>query len=228
MAVVLAMTEAAFLYVVVIAPLLALLAGIGFDATVAWRRERSQVSRIDARRASRLLAVGGVAVLVLTAMGWSAASAHRERLDGRRYSFWPHVLHGQVSRFHRLDAALREIGGSMLPKAGTIFGDSTIVSALALHNGLRVAGELADLNPNWIEAGTVRPEEVVSRIERDGVAAVVSPPWGLLQIPYFKSYLLACYQKPEPYFPPQGNPGEGLPFFLVFTRTRGPCQVSPL
>jgi hypothetical protein len=224
------MAEAAFLYVVVIAPLLALLAGIGFDATVVWWRQRSQLSRVQAQRASRLVAAGAVAVLVLTAVGWSAACSHRERLDERHYSFWPHVLHGQVSRFHRLDVALRGIGESMLPKDGTIFGDPTIVSALALHNGLRVSGELADLNPNWIEAGTVRPEEVVSRIERDGVAAVVSPPWGLPQDPYFKSYLLACYQKPEPFFPPQSGPGEGLPFLLVFTHIHSPspCQVPPL
>jgi hypothetical protein len=228
-AVVLAMTEAAFLYVVVVVPLLALLAGIGLDGTVAWWRQRRQLSQVQAHRASRLVATGAVAVLVLTAVGWSAASSHRERLDERPYSFWPHVLHGQVSRFHRLDVALREIGESMLPKDGTIFGDPTIVSALALHNGLRVSGELADMNPNWIEAGTVRPEEVVSRIERDGVAAVVSPPWGLPQNPYFKSYLLACYQKPKPYLPPQNGPGEGLPFLLVFTRIHSntPCQVLP-
>jgi hypothetical protein len=229
-AVVLAMTETVFLYVVVIAPVLTLLAGIGFDATVAWWCRRSQLSQTLAQRASRLMLAGAVAVVALTAGGWAAARSHRESLDHRQYSFWPHVRHGQVSRFLQLDAALRGISESMLPKDGTVFGDPTIVSALALYSGRRVSGELADLNPNWLEAGTVRPEEVVSRIEHDGVAAVISPPWGLVENPYFKSYLFACYQKPKPFLPPLSGPGEGLPFFLVFTHVHDttPCQVPRL
>jgi hypothetical protein len=229
-AVVLAMAEAVFLYVVVIAPMLTLLAGIGFDATVAWWRQRSQLTQVRAPRASRLMLGGAVAVAALTAGGWAAARSHREGLDDRHYSFWPHVLHGQVERLQQLDVALRGISESMLPKDGTIFGDPTIVTALALHSGRRVSGELADLNPGWIEAGTVRREEVVSRIERDGVAAVITPPWGLVQDPYFKSYLFSCYEKPKPFFPPQSGPGEGLaPFILVFTHldSTTPCQVPP-
>jgi hypothetical protein len=116
----------------------------------------------------------------------------------------------------------------MLPPEGTIFGDPTIVTFLALFTDRRVSGELADLNPSWIEAGAIKPAAVVSRIERDHVAAVVTPPWGLVQDPYFKSYLFACYQKPRPFFPPQSGPGEGLfPFLLVFTHLPGtsPCQA---
>jgi hypothetical protein len=220
------MTESAFLYVVVIAPLLMLLAGIGFDATVSWWRQRGP-SQARAQRASRLVLVGSAAVVALTFGGWAAAQSARERLDDRAYSFWPYVFQGQVSRLQRLDTALRGISESMLPKHGTIFGDPTIVSALALHSGVRVSGELADLNPGWIAAGTVRRDEVFSRIERDAVSAVVSPPFGLVQDHYFKSYLLACYEKPKPFFPPESGPGEGLPFFLVFSHIDGkvPCHV---
>jgi hypothetical protein len=227
LAVVLAMTEAVFLYIVVIAPLLVLLAGIGFEATVAWWRQRGQGARPAARRASRLMLAGALALAALTAGGWAAACAHREGLDSRRYSFWPHLLHGQVSRFQQLDAALGEISEAMLPKAGTLFGDPTLVSVLALRTGLRVSGELADLNPGWIAAGTVKSTEVVARIERDHVARVITPPWGLVQDPYFKSYLFACYQKPHPILPPQSGPGEGLPFILVFAHNERvtPCQV---
>jgi hypothetical protein len=216
-AVVAAMTEAVFLYVVVITPLLTLLAGIGFDATVAWWRQRSQLSQVRGQRASRLMLAGGVVVLVLTAGGWEAARSHRERVDDRHYSFWPHVLHGQVSRLQQLDAALHGIE-SMLPKDGTIFGDPTIVSAVALHSGRRVSAELADLNPGWIEAGTVKREDVIT------------PPYGLVQDPYLKSYLLACYEQPKPVFPPESGPGEGLPFFLVFSHIQGvgPCHVPSL
>ncbi len=85
------------------------------------------------------------------------------------------------------------------------------------------------MNPNWLEAGAVEPRAVVSRVERDGVAAVISPPWGLVQNPYFESYLFACYEKPKPFFPPQSGPGEGLPFFLVSSHLQGtsPCEVPP-
>ena len=230
-AVVLALSGAVFLYVVVIAPLLTLLAGMGFDAAlVRWRPGR-QLSQ--ARRGSRLIFSGVVGVLALTAGGWSVARSHREGLDERHYSFWPHVLHGQVARAQQLDPA-RWVGSeSVLPPqaaTGTIFGDPTIVSFLALQSGLRVSGELADLNPSWVEAGTVKGEEIVSRIERDGVAAVITPPFGLLQDPFFKSYALACYEKPRPFFPPESGPGEGLPFILAFTHLRGPtpCQPRPL
>ena len=105
-----------------------------------------------------------------------------------------------------------------------------IVSLLAMERGLRVAGELADLNPNWVEAGTVSREEVVARIEADHVGTVISPPWGLLQDPYFKKYVLACYQKPAIFTPPEGEPGAGLPEILVFARIArdSPCRGPAL
>jgi len=230
-AIVLAMKESVFLYVAVIAPLLTLLAAMGFDAAVARWRERRRQPPAGARRASRLMAAGALATLAITAGGWASARAYRERLDERPYSFWPHVLHAQVLRSQELDVSRWVDRESMLPKAGTIFGDPTIVSLLALRSGLRVSGELADLNPIWVEGGTVRPEEVVARIERDGVAAVISPPWGLVQDPTFKSYLFACYGKPRPFFPPQSGPGDRLPpFILVFDHlsSRVPCQIPPL
>ena len=226
-AVVLAMTEAAFLYVVVVGPLLALLAGMGFDATVTWCRQRKQLSRVRARRASGLLVAAAVATLALTAGGWAAARSHRERLDERQYSFWPHILQGQLSAFQQLDVAWRVAGDPTMPKTGTIFGDPTIVSAVALHSGLRISGELADLNPSWIEAGAVSGEEVVSRIERDSVAAVITSPWFMAQNVYFRSYLMACYQPPKVFPPPESGPGAGLFDILVYSHNPGisPCRV---
>ncbi len=226
--VVLAMSESVFIYVVVIAPLLPLLAGMGFDAILVWWGQRRKLPQARARRASQLVLVGAVMIVVLTMAGWTSARSRREDLDHRSYSFWPHLRSGQVDRLLRLDPILREISESMLPKDGTVFGDSTLVSALALHSGRRVSGELADLNHNWIEAGTVNTAELVSRIEGDGVTAVFSPPWGLVQIPAFKSYLFACYEKPKPFFPPPNGPGSGhAPFFLVFNHRKStvPCQV---
>jgi hypothetical protein len=225
LAVVLVMTESVFLYIAVIAPLLTLLAAMGYHAAVAWWRQRGHLPQAQARRASEVMAMGAVVLVALTAAGWAAARSHREHMDERQYSFWPHVLHGQVARFQQLDPALRGIGASMLPEKGTIFGDPTIATALALHSGLRVSGELADLNPNWIAAGTVKQEDVVSRIESAGVSAVITPPFGLVQNLYFKSYLFACYEKPKPFLPPESGPGSGLPFFMVFSRKLGPCQL---
>jgi hypothetical protein len=230
-AVVLALSGSVFLYVVVIAPLLALLAGMGFDAAlVRWLpgRRSSETARIAG--SPRLLFSGLVVIVALTAGGWAAARSHREHLDERQYSFWPHLLHGQVARAQQLDPA-RWVGNeSVLPRQGTIFGDPTIASFLALHSGLRVSGELADLNPSWVEGGTVKSEEIVSRIEGDGVAAVITPPFGLIQDPHFKSYLKTCYDQPRPFFPPESGPGEGLPFILFFTRAPNApsCQIRPL
>ena len=171
-----------------------------------------------------------MAVLALTAGGWAAARSHREGLDERHYSFWPHVLHGQVSRAQQLDPARWVGSDSVLPQQGTIFGDPTIVSFLALQSGLRVSGELADLNPSWVEAGTVKGEEIVSRIERDGVAAVITPPFGLIQDPYFKSYLKLATRRRGPSFRPRADPAKDFlssspsPTF----QSTNPCQPRPL
>lgn len=229
MAVVMAMTETVFLYIVVIAPLLTLLAGIGFDATGDWWRERGRLSQARSRRASRLILAGAAVGIVLTATGWAAARSHREALDDRKYSFWPHVLHGQLARFQQLDVAWTVARDSALPKAGTIFGDPTIVSAVALHSDLRVAGELADLDSRWLEAGAISHEEVVIRIERDDVAAVITSPWFMAQDPYFRSYLMACYEIPKVFPPPDSGPGSGLFDILVYLHTRGTssCHVPP-
>jgi hypothetical protein len=164
---------------------------------------------------------------MLTGAGWAAARSRREALDERKYSFWPHVLHRQLARFQRLDVAKQVARDSVLPKIGTIFGDPTIVSAVALHSGLRVAGELADLDSRWLEAGAVSREEIVSRIERDGVAAVITSPWFMAQDPYFRSYLMACYEIPKVFPPPDYGPGAGLFDILVYAHTRGtsPCRV---
>jgi hypothetical protein len=231
-AVVLGLSGAVFLYVVVIAPLLALLAGMGFDAALTrWSpaRRPSQARAPRRSRSFRLMLSAGVALVALTAGGWAAARSHREALDERPYSFWPYVLHGQISLSQQLDPAVWVGSNLVLPneQAGTIFGDPTVVSFLALESGLRISGELADLNPSWVEAGTIKGEEIVSRIERDRVAKVITPPFGLIQDPYFESYLMACYDKPQPFPPPEIGPGDGLPLILAFTHIRGTTPCGP-
>ena len=226
-AVVLAMSEAAFLYVVVIAPLLTFLAAIGFDAFVTTWGGYRQMSQARARRLHRRMLGGVVLVLALTTGGWAASGASREGLDRRQYSFWPHVRYGQLYRHQRLDVAWQVAKDSILPRTGTIFGDPTIVSAVALHSGLRVSGELADLNPSWLVAGTVDRVDVVSRIERDNVAAVITSPWFMAQDSYLRSYLMACYNIPKIFPAPANGPGAGLFDILVYSHSQGksPCRV---
>ena len=70
MAVVLAMTDAAFLYFVVLTPLLALLAGLGLDAAVRRWRERKQSSPTRAKTASWVVAME---------VGWMGSGALASR-----------------------------------------------------------------------------------------------------------------------------------------------------
>jgi len=142
-------------------------------------------------------------------------------------SFLPHLRYGQLARFQRLDVAPRVASDLALTKGETIFGDPTIVAAVALHSGLRVSGELADLDFRWLDAGTVRREDVVSRIERDNVAAVITSPWFIAQDAFFRSYIMACYEPPKVFSPPESGPGSGLFDILVYRHKPGtrPCQA---
>ena len=225
-AVVLAMADAPFLYLVVAVPLVTLLAGIGFDAAIGWWQSRRELSPARGRARSQAMVAGGAVVVALTIGGWSGARAARESLDERHYSFWPYVLHTELALAQRMDVATGVARDPAMPATGTIFGEPTIVSAVALESGVRVSGELADLNPNWIDAGAITRDEVVSRIERDHVAAVVTPPWFLVQDPFFRAYLTACYGAPKVFNFPEEGPGSGLPDILFFPRTGAafPCQ----
>jgi len=223
--VVLAMADAPFLYLVVAVPLLTLLSGIGFDATLVWWQSRQASSQVRARVRIQRLLLGVAVVACMTMAGWSAARAYREDLDGRPYSFLPHLLHRQLALHQRLDVADRVAHDAVMPASGTIFGEAMIVSAVALESGVRVSGELADLNPNWIDGGAITRDEIVDRIERDGVAAIVTPPWFLVQDSYFRAYLVNCYTGPKVFRYPEEGPGAGLPDILVFRRTDAtyPC-----
>ncbi len=227
-AVVLAMSDAPFLYLIVVVPLLTLLSGIGFDAAIGWWQSRRTLPPVKARGRSTAVVAGTAALVALTFGGWAAARKSRERLDNRAYSFWPYVRNAEVFLSQRMDVAEGVARDPIMPTTGTIFGEPMIVSAVALDSGARVSGELADLNPNWIEAGAVSRDEVISRVEHDGVAAVITPPWFFIQDHDFRSYIVACYGPPKVFkFPPAG-PGAGLPDILVFRRTGAPfpCQAA--
>jgi len=212
---------------VVIAPLLALLAGTGFDAVARWWADSRRGSPSRRRRASRLMLCGIAATLAVACGGWAAARSHREGLDERKYAFLPQIRYGELAWYQRLDVAGRVAEDLALPKDGTVFGDPTIVSAVALDGGSRIAGELADFDYRWLEAGTINHEDVVSRIETDQVAAMVTSPWFIAQSAYFRLYIMACYEIPKVFPPPENGPGSGLFDILVYRHKLGtyPCHV---
>jgi hypothetical protein len=222
----LSMSGGLFLYLVVVTPLLALLAGLGLDAMFDWFKRQHAMSVARARRALRMTLALGAAALALSAGAWAAAQAHQERLDTLHYSYWPHRRHAEMARLQKLDVA-NQVATELatLPKNRSLFGFPTIVSAVALTGGWRVAGELADLAPRWIEQGTVNREEITTRIEQDGVAALVTPPWGFVNTPYFKAYLAACYENPTTI---RHRLGQGVPDILVFRHIEKeyPCRVT--
>ena len=229
MAVTLSMSGGLFLYVVVVTPLLALLAGLGIDGVFAWVKQQSQQSTAQGHRALRTVLALGAVVVAISGGEWAKAQTHQEHLGHLPYSFWPHLRHLEMASLQKLDVASKVAMALVaVPKSRTLFGQPTIVSAVALSGGWRVAGELADLAPRWIEQGTVSREEITSRIEQDGVAAFVTPPWELVRDPYFKAYLATCYGKPTIFDPPANLPGQGIPGILVYSHLElpSPCRAT--
>ena len=229
MAVTLSMSGGLFLYIVVVTPLLALLAGLGIDGVFAWVKQQSQQSTARGHRALRTVLALGAMAIAISGAAWAKAQTHQEHLDDLPYSFWPHLRHLKMASIQKLDVASKVATAlATVPKSRTLFGQPTIVSAVALSGGWRVAGELADLAPRWIEQGTVSREEITSRIEQDGVAAFVTPPWELVRDPYFKAYLATCYGKPTIFDPPANLPGQGIPGILVYSHLElpSPCRAT--
>lgn len=74
--------------------------------------------------------------------------------------------------------------------------------------------------------------DLAVRVDDEGVARgqlppVVTSPWFLVNDPYFRSYLMACYQPPKIFSPPESGPGSGLFDVFVFRHTPGnsPCRA---
>jgi hypothetical protein len=227
--VVVSMTEAIFLHVVVIAPLMSLLAGMGFEAAFTWWRQQQRTGGSAARRSSRQMVAGSTAVLGLVVFGWAAARSYREHLDEQQYSFWPYVLHAELARAQRLDVAQLVAKELALPGTATLFGDPTVVSAVALDSGLRVSADLADVDARWLDAGTVTSSDIISRIESDHVGAIVTSPWAITQRPDFRDYIISCYEIPKVYDPPDDGPGSDVFPILVYRHKSDLpfCGVAP-
>ena len=214
------MSQAKFLYLVPVFPLICLLAGVGADALV---------SRLPGARVVPLGLAALGALLAVTAGGWRWAQSRREAVDSRAYSFLPHrrsLQMARVQRLHVAEAIARDLAGA-LPEDASIFGQPSVTSAVATAGARRIAGELADLDERWIAEGRLSWAEVVQRIEGGGVQAVITPRWTLVRDPTFAGYLGRCYQAPRVYpRAARGSEGDGLPDVLVFARRALPRPCS--
>ena len=210
-----------FLYVVPIFPLVCLLAGVGLDALIRWG-----LAARPGRPLATAVALPAVVLIALTLGGWRIAQGRAQTEDKRPYALVPHVRSGQAMALQKMNVA-RTIARDLasLPADRTLFGHATIVDLVALESGRRVSGEMADLAPRWIRQGTVGRIELTTKVENDGVGALITPRWLLVKDPYFRAYLTRCYQPPTVYPRAQTWEGGGLPDMLVFIRNNldRPC-----
>jgi hypothetical protein len=220
------MSGAQFLYVIPIFPLVCLLAGWGAEHVIGW------VAKAPAG-SERLMRAGGTAAVavIVTLLGWRAGEKQAETAFLPVLPLDPYTRSVELVRVQKLDVLktiARDLNGKLSP-GETLFGHGPVVAQAAVEGGRRVAGELADLAPRWIEQGVVTPGFVIGKIENDAVGALVTPLWLLVQNPQFRSYLQACYQRPQRYPRPRGGDGRGLPDLYVFLRKKvaRPCSTPP-
>jgi hypothetical protein len=221
LAVVLVMSGAQFLYVIPTFSLICLLAGAGADQIIGWVAKAAAGDRL--MRAGGA-AVGSVAVMLL---GWKIAQDEQKTSFLPVLPLFPYTRSAELVHVQKLDVIktiARDLNRKLAP-GETLFGHPPVVALTALESGHRVAGELADLAPRWIEQKIVTPAFVISKIEGDGVGAVVTPLWQLVQNPQFRAYLATCYERPERYPRPAGGDGRGIPDLYVFLRKKAarPC-----
>jgi hypothetical protein len=204
------------LYLFPALPLIALLAGDG--AVRVARAVRSGPSR----------ALGAAIALAIAASSAAGLWASRERYqqrDAHPYPALPHARHIAMARLQKLaivEAIARVVEAESSPEE-TVFGFPTLVAQIALAANRRVAGELADLAPRWIQLGTVTRQSVVGAIEADRIRFFITPRWFYFKDPYFKTYLSRCYDPPRVFPRPQGD-GGGIPDVLVYRRREDACR----
>jgi hypothetical protein len=174
---------------------------------------------------SRSVLTLGVYVLVTVGGTWGAMQLCDEHYGGD-LSFWPHRRELELSRGSSAEPAARvaQAVRRLSMAGGSLFGGPPeLVSYLALESGARIAGQLADLAPQWIINGTVPRSSVISQIERDQVNSFVSLEGGFyVHDRGFQNYLLKCYADPIEFPPMPGSLMNTL--FLFVHKDERPCQ----
>lgn len=196
--------------------LLALLAGDGALRLVRGLRAAAT------RRAALAASLG---VLVLSIWGFRSARERYELRDAAHYSVVPQVRLAAMAHLQRLSVAetlARVVEPGSTPEE-TVFGFPTLAAQVAVSAHRRVAGELADLAPRWIQLGLVTRQSVVKALEADHVRFFVTPRWFYFNDPYFKSYLAKCFEPPR-VFPRAIGEGGGIPDVLLYRHLDGACR----
>ena len=218
LAVVMWMSGGLILYVFPSLPLFAWVAGVG--AHRLWTRFETPQG-IWRKASWRWGCVGALGLSML--LGFGQARGMLETRDKESYSLLPHLRYLELSRLQKL-SAVDDVAtyARALPQGETVFGYPTLVSAVALASGRRVAGELADLAPRWFRTGAVKPEDVIAAIEADQVGLFVSHKHGIDR--GLEGYLSRCYEKPN-VVPRVSGDGNGIPDLYVFRHKEGarPC-----
>jgi hypothetical protein len=229
------------LYVYPVIPLLALIAGRGAVHLSEWqyaeepkaepktgkkKKKRSRKKQVQ-KPAVPFLVVGllWVGIVVLSLIGFKSASLNVGQRHFTRYSFWHHFRFiAQRQAYRPLVAS--QIAAYVGPKTDrnaqeTVWGDSIIASLVAMKTDRRVAANLADFDPVWLQTGILSQEGIVDKIEKDHVTYLIFGNWHNATDNYLTNYLRHCYNPPKE-FPRLSN--SRVPRLYVFRhRDNRPC-----
>ena len=235
--VVFTMKAGVMLYVYPVMPLLALVAGRGAVHLSQWRSSEETKTGKKTKKRGRQKPVDAPAIppvvvgllwgciLIFSLIGFRSASMFAGQGHFQRYSYWPHfrlLAQRQYTTPHVASQIAEYIGQKTDRNAQeTIFGDSMIASLVALKTGRRVAANLADLDPVWLQIGALAREDIVDKIEADHATYFIIGNWHNAADTYFKDYLMHCYHPPKEF--PQ-LPHSAVPSLFVFRhREKRPC-----
>ena len=238
--VVITMTGGITLYVYPIVPLLALIAGRGAVHLSQWQspeepKPAPKKSRKKKRSRNKTLQKPAVpyglvvllwaVILVLSLIGFKGASAQVGQKHFARYSFWHHfrfIAQRQAYRPHVASQIADYVGlRTAFNARETIWGDSIIASLVALKTDRRIAANLADFDPVWLQTGTLTHQDIVDRIEKDHVAYLVFGNWHNATDNYLTRYMMQCYTPPKKF---SRLPNSRVPTLYVFRhRDDRPC-----
>ncbi len=165
-------------------------------------------------------------LVIFSLIGLKSASAVMGERDLVNYSFEPHFrLLAQRQLYAPLVASyLAEYIGPKTDSNAreTLFGDAIITSLVALKTGRRVAANLADMDPVWLQIGVLSREEIAQKIEKDYATYLIFGNWKLAADNDFKGYIINCYHPPRE-FP--RLPNSTIPRLFVFRhRDQRPCR----
>ncbi len=228
------------LYVYPAIPLLALISGRGAVHLSQWRsseepkeepkkdkkQKRSRKNQ-EQKPAVPYMVVGllWAWIVVLSLIGFKSATKYIGLKQDTRFSFWPHfrfIAQKETFRPHIASQIAEYIGlKTERNTQETIWGDSIIASLVAMKTDRRVAANLADFDPVWLQTGVLAKKDIVDRIEKDHVTYLIFGNWHNATDSYLTDYIKQCYNSPQKF---SRLPNSRVPHLYVFRhRDNRPC-----